>query len=650
LLEGIVAAPDARLSELPLLGEAERHRLLSEWNATTAADYPRDKCVHELFAAQAACTPDAVVLVHEDQQLTYAELDRRSNQLAHHLRGLGGGPEVIVGLCVERSPEMVIGLLGILKAGGAYLPLDPSYPAERLAYMVSDAHVPIVVTQAGLEQVLPEHGARAVRLDADWDEVSAAPTSVPASGVAACNLAYVIYTSGSTGRPKGVMVGHGAVVNFLSSMAQAPGLEPLDTMASVTPLSFDIAGLEIYLPLLHGARVALIPRAVALDGGQLRERLAAVGASVMQATPTTWRLLREAGWQEDLKVLCGGEALAVDLAQSLTAGSSRVWNLYGPTETTIWSTAGRLVRGGPVTIGGPIGNTQAYILDDYLQAVPVGVCGELYIGGIGLARGYAKRPGLTAERFIADPFGSGKRLYRTGDLARWRADGELEYLGRADHQVKVRGYRIELGEIEAALRGDAGIRDCVVVAREDAPGDKRLVAYLVGEGEATTDTNELRARLQRSLPEYMVPSAFVTLDALPLTPNGKVDRRALPAPEGRPEVTAFVAPRTPIEEAVAAIWCELLRLDRVGVHDNFFELGGHSLLATRVIARLREVLEVELPLRALFQRPTIAELAVRISEQQPAAATIVDLRTRVAAMSLEEVNEALRRLKLEQVS
>jgi amino acid adenylation domain-containing protein len=650
VLEGIVAAPDARLSELPLLGEAERRQLVTEWN-DTAANYPSDKCVHDLFAAQAGLTPDAVALVYEDQELTYGELDRRSNQLAHHLQKLGVGPEVIVGLCVERSPEMVIGLLGILKAGGAYLPLDPSYPAERLAYMVSDAHVPIVVTQAGLEQVLPEHGARVVRLDADWEEICAAPMLAPvSSGTGPDALAYVIYTSGSTGRPKGVMVGHGAVVNFLSSMAQAPGLEPLDTMASVTPLSFDIAGLEIYLPLLHGARVALIPRAVALDGGQLRERLAAVGASVMQATPTTWRLLREAGWQEDLKVLCGGEALAVDLAQSLTAGSSRVWNLYGPTETTIWSTAGRLVRGGPVTIGGPIGNTQAYILDDYLQAVPVGVCGELYIGGIGLARGYAKRPGLTAERFIADPFGSGKRLYRTGDLARWRADGELEYLGRADHQVKVRGYRIELGEIEAALRGDAGIRDCVVVAREDAPGDKRLVAYLVGEGEATTDTNELRARLQRSLPEYMVPSAFVTLDALPLTPNGKVDRRALPAPEGRPEVTAFVAPRTPIEEAVAAIWCELLRLDRVGVHDNFFELGGHSLLATRVIARLREVLEVELPLRALFQRPTIAELAVRISEQQPAAATIVDLRTRVAAMSLEEVNEALRRLKLEQVS
>jgi amino acid adenylation domain-containing protein len=651
LLEGIVAAPDARLSELPLLGEAERRQLVTEWN-DTAANYPSDKCVHDLFAAQAGLTPDAVALVYEEEELTYAELDRRSNQLAHHLRGLGVGPETIVGLCVERSVEMVVGLLGIMKAGGAYLPLDPSYPAERLAYMVSDAHVPIVVTQAGLEQVLPAHGARVVRLDADWEEISAASMLAPVnSGSGPDNLAYVIYTSGSTGRPKGVMVGHGAVVNFLSSMAQAPGLEPLDTMASVTPLSFDIAGLEIYLPLLRGARLAVLPRAVALDGGQLRERLAAVGASVMQATPTTWRLLRDAGWEgEELKVLCGGEALAVDLAKSLTAGSSRVWNLYGPTETTIWSTARRLVRGGPVTIGGPIGNTQAYILDDYLQAVPIGVCGELYIGGIGLARGYAKRPGLTAERFIADPFGSGGRLYRTGDLARWRADGELEYLGRADHQVKVRGYRIELGEIEAALRGDAGVKDCVVVAREDAPGDKRLVAYVVGEGEATTDANELRARLQRRLPEYMVPSAFFALEALPLTPNGKVDRRALPAPEGRPEITAFVAPRTPIEEAVAAIWCELLRLDRVGVHDNFFELGGHSLLATRVIARVREVFEVELPLRALFQQPTIAEFAVRISERQPAAATIVDLRTSIAAMSLEEVNETLRRLKLEQVS
>jgi amino acid adenylation domain-containing protein len=534
------------VSELPLLAEVERHQLLDEWNATAAA-YPRDKCVHDLFAEQAGRTPDAVALIFEDQELSYVELDRRSNQLAHHLRELGVGPEVIVGLCVERSLELVVGLLGIVKAGGAYLPLDPSYPAERLAYMLADARSPILVTQAGLEQVLPAHGARVVRLDADWEEISAAPMLAPVSiGTGPDNLAYVIYTSGSTGRPKGVMVRHGAVVNLLSSMAQAPGLEPLDTMASVTPLSFDIAGLEIYLPLLQGARLAVMPRALALDGGRLRERLAAVGASVMQATPATWRLLREAGWEgEELKVLCGGEALPVDLAQSLAAGSTQVWNLYGPTETTIWSTVGRLRPGGPVTIGRPIGNTQTYILDDRLQPVPMGVIGELYIGGIGLARGYASRPDLTAERFVPSPFGEGERLYRTGDLARWRADGELEYLGRIDHQVKVRGYRIELGEIEARLGEHESIGQAVVVAREDVPGDKRLVAYVVSSGEGV-DAAELRAHVQRSLPEYMVPSAFVALEALPLTPNGKVDRRALPAPEGDVMARgAYVAPRTP---------------------------------------------------------------------------------------------------------
>jgi amino acid adenylation domain-containing protein len=607
LLGGVMAAPDCRLSELGLLSDAER-LLTAEWNATAAA-YPQDKCVHELIAEQAARKPEAVAVVYEDRQLSYTELERRSNQLAHYLKSLGVGPEVIVGLCVERSLEMVVGLLGILKAGGAYLPLDASYPRERLAYMLEDAGVAVLVTQAGLAAALPAHDA-VVRLDADWPIIANEPTQALAGGVGSNNLAYVIYTSGSTGKPKGVMVGHGAVVNFLCSMAAWPGLGIFDVLASVTPLSFDIAGLEIYLPLVTGARLVVIPRSVALDGRCLHQQLEAVAASVMQATPASWRLLGEAGWRgKGLKVLCGGEALPADLARVLPAGGGEVWNLYGPTETTIWSTAGRVVRDRPVTIGRPIRNTQAHVLDRWLQPVPIGVAGELSIGGHGLARGYLDRAGATAERFIPDPFGDGERLYRTGDLARWRSEGELECLGRIDHQIKVRGHRIEPGEIEAVLTEHSSVRQAVIVAGEE----HRLVAYVVGADEARPpDPGVLRTHVKQSLPEHMVPSAFVTLAALPLTANGKVDRRALPAPNGRPETAAYVAPRTPTEEVLAGIWGEVLKVERVGVADNFFELGGHSLLATRVMARMREAFGLELPLRGLFESQSITDFADRI--------------------------------------
>jgi amino acid adenylation domain-containing protein len=617
LLKGIVAAPDSRISALPLLGDAERRHLVTEWNAT-AAEYPCEKCLHELFARQAANAPDSVAVVYADQCLTYAELDRRANQLAHHLCGLGVGPEVVVGLLVERSPEMVVGLLGILKAGGAYLPLDPSYPLQRLAYMLTDARAAVLVTQAGLEHVVREHGARVVRLDANWEEITAEPAEAPRSDVNPDHLAYVIYTSGSTGRPKGVMVGHAALVNFLSSMAQTLGLAPSDVLAAVTPLSFDIAGLEIYLPLLQGGRLVVIPRDVALEGRRLREGLEAVGAGVMQATPVTWRLLLEAGWDgKRLKVLCGGEALAIDLAQSLTARSASVWNLYGPTETTVWSTASRLVQGGHVTIGRPISNTQAYVLDPSLQPTPIGVCGELYLGGASLSRGYLSGPGMTAERFVPSPFGNGVRLYRSGDLARWRADGELLHLGRVDHQMKIRGFRVEPGEIEAALRRAPGVIEVAVVAREDAPGERRLVAYVV-TSDGTADGRALRAHLQRLLPDYMVPSAYTALAVLPATPNGKLDRSALPLPEGRREVGAYVSPETPVQAALAEIWSDVLQVERIGIHDDFFQLGGHSLLAIRVIARLSDTLDLELPLRALFEASTVAELAARIEAAQQA--------------------------------
>jgi amino acid adenylation domain-containing protein len=490
----------------------------------------------------------------------------------------------------------------------------PGYPAERLAYMVADAKAPVIVTQQHLASQLPEHDGDVVRIDADWEQISLQPDSAPVNTTRPADLAYIIYTSGSTGRPKGVMVTHGSVVNFLTHMAHSPGIEASDVLAAVTPISFDIAGLELYLPLMKGARVAIVPREVGVDGARLTAILETAGASMMQATPSTWRLLLEAGWAPagPLRILCGGEAMPADLAISLAEKSSSVWNLYGPTETTIWSTLDRVGADGRIRIGRPISNTQLYVLDEGGEVSPTGVAGELYIGGAGLARGYFGRPDLTAERFVPSPFGDGEQLYRTGDLVRYLPDGNLEFLGRLDHQVKLRGYRIELGEIEAKLVARSDVHQCVVVAREDVAGEKRLVAYVVAADAAPAEAGDLRAHLTQSLPEYMVPSSFVALQALPLTPNGKIDRRALPAPEGRAGVGEYVAPRTLTEQTLASVWCEVLKLERAGIDDNFFELGGHSLLATRVMARVRDAFQIELPLRALFEAPTLRELAERI--------------------------------------
>jgi amino acid adenylation domain-containing protein/natural product biosynthesis luciferase-like monooxygenase protein len=480
LLKGIVGSPSARLSELPLMDAVERNRLIKEWNAT-AADYPRQQCLHELFMLQAMRTPEAVAVVCEGQQLSYGELDRRSNQLAHHLRELGVGPEVVVGLCIDRSLEMVVGLLGILKAGGAYLPLDPNYPADRLAYMIRDAKTPVVVMQAQLCSQLPAHDGCVVRIDADWDKIALRPETEAVNTAYPANLAYVIFTSGSTGKPKGISVSHASVVNFLSDMARVPGIDQSDVLAAVTPISFDIAGLELYLPLIIGARVVIMSRQTAVDGTRLKAALEASAATIVQATPSTWRLLVEAGWKpvNQLKILCGGEALPTDLAARLVERSASTWNLYGPTETTIWSTLSRVSVEQSPTIGGPIANTQVYVLDEHGDLVAIGVPGELYIGGAGLARGYFGRADVTAERFVPSPFGDGERLYRTGDLVRHLANGQLEYLGRLDHQVKVRGYRIELGEIEAGLLAHEAVAQAIVVARDDGAGDKRLVAHVV---------------------------------------------------------------------------------------------------------------------------------------------------------------------------
>jgi amino acid adenylation domain-containing protein len=647
-LQGIASHPERRLSDLPLLTKAEQSRLLIEWNATQAA-YPKQSCIHQLFEAQVERTPNAIAVSYEDEQLTYRELNSRANQLAHHLQKHGVGPEVLVGLCVERSLEMVVGLLGVLKAGGAYVPLDPTYPAERIAFMLEDAQVPVLVTQQHLCTQLPAHGTKAVCLDADAAVLFQQNEANPVSEVNSDNLAYVIYTSGSTGRPKGVQVLHCAVVNFLLSMRERPGLTAQDTLLAITTLSFDIAALELFLPLLVGAHLIVASRETAANGAALAETLALARVTMMQATPITWRLLLAASWQgkADLKILCGGEALPLDLARQLLPRAASLWNLYGPTETTIWSTLCKIEpQDEVISIGRPIANTQIYLLDPQLQLVPVGVPGELYIGGDGLARGYLNRPELTAERFIPHPFSDepGARLYKTGDLARYRPDGTIEHSGRLDLQVKLRGFRIELGEIEAVLVQHPAVQQAVVMTREDVPGDKRLVAYLVLRENQSAMIGDLQNHAAKQLPAYMVPSAFVLLEAFPLTPNEKVDRRALPAPQyTRPELQkAFVAPCTSDEKAVAGIWSQILGIEQIGIHDDFIALGGDSLMAMQVISRLRRAFQIQLPLARFLETRTIAKLT-KVIEQVKASDAQLQMQ------ALQPVSREVHRRKLSSI-
>ncbi|HLI09340.1 MAG TPA: amino acid adenylation domain-containing protein [Ktedonobacteraceae bacterium] len=611
LLQAVIADPRQPVTQLPLLSEREKQHF-ARWNATQAA-YPASACMHQLVAEQAARSPQRIAVSFEDQHITYQELNERANQLAHYLQALGVGPETFVGICMERSLEMMIALLGVLKAGGAYVPLDPSFPSGRLAFMQQDAGIPVLLTQRALLEKIPVCAPRIICIDTDRAYIMAESTADCESSVSALNAAYMLYTSGSTGVPKGVIVQHRSVVNLLHFMLRQLAVAAEDILLSVTTLSFDIATLELFLPLLAGARLVIAASEVVSDGQRLAEQIEAVGATVMQATPATWRMLLESGWQgyKPLRMLCGGEALSRKLANQLLGCGSVLWNVYGPTETTIWSTIERVVEGeGPVSIGRPLANTQVYVLDRSLQPVPVGVPGELYIGGAGLARGYHQREELTAEKFIRHPLGAAEeRLYRTGDLVRFLPDGRLEFLGRLDHQIKLRGFRIELGEVEAALRQHAAIREAVVVVREDIPNDRCLVAYLIGDEQLSPA--EIRLFLRKKLPEYMIPAAFVQLDAFPLTPNGKVDRRALPAPchvqagGERP----FVAPATSMEKALAPLWEETLGISPIDAHDNFFELGGHSLLATKLTFQMRKTLGIDVPLHVLFQTPTIAGMA-----------------------------------------
>ncbi|MGH9943004.1 MAG: non-ribosomal peptide synthetase [Pyrinomonadaceae bacterium] len=623
LLEGIIIAPERRLSELPLLTSGERRQLLVEWNATKV-EYPKDKCIHELFEAQSERVPERVAVMSDGEDVSYRELNSRANQLAHHLRRIGIATESLVGILVERSAEMVVALLAVLKAGGAYVPLDPSYPVERLRFMLADAGMKVLLTEEKLREKLPEHEAIVIYLDSERQEIERQSTSTLARQATSDNLAYVIYTSGSSGTPKGVQVTHGALLNFLHSMHEEPGLNDEDTLLAVTTLSFDIAGLEIYLPLIVGARLVLVGREVAADGERLMRM--AEQATVMQATPATWHLLLEAGWRgkKHLKALCGGETLTRDLADELLLKCGTLWNLYGPTETTIWSTRHRVQPGdGTVPIGRPIANTQVYILDTHLNPVPVGVAGELYIGGDGLARGYLNRPELTQERFIPHPFTRDAEavLYKTGDRARWLPDSTIEFLGRVDNQIKLRGYRIEPGEIEATLTKHDAVRAALVFVEENSSGDKTLVAKVVAQEGRTLGVDELRSFLHARLPAYMIPSSFVLHNALPLTPNGKVDRQklAMLEPQTFTHSTTYVAPRDAIEFRLVNIWEKVLGKNPVGVRDNFFELGGHSLLAMHLFAQLEREFKLRLPLAVLFQEGTIEHLARVIGERETTA-------------------------------
>jgi amino acid adenylation domain-containing protein len=625
LLKGIVGAPDQRIAELPLLVDEERHQLLVEWN-DTKRNYPRDKCVHELFEEQAAKSPDAVAVVYGEQQLTYGELNRRANQLAHYLRKRGVGAESLVGICVERSLEMVVGFLGILKAGGAYVPLDPDYPEERLGFMVQDSQVAAVLTQEEMVEHLLQHTAELIKLDRNWQEISRESEENLGSGVTAENLAYVIYTSGSTGRPKGISIPHKAIHRLVFNTNYI-ALEPSDRIAQASNASFDAATFEIWGALLHGAQLVGISKNVILSPEAFSAEIRGRSISTLFLTTALLNhLASEApgAFQSVRHLLFGGEAVDPRwVNEVLTVGPpKRLLHVYGPTETTTFASF-HLIEQVPqgattIPIGCPISNTEIYLLDKNLQPVPIGVPGEIHIGGDGLARGYLNSPELTSERFIPHPFSDepGARLYKTGDLAGHLPDGSIKFIGRLDHQVKIRGFRIELGEIETILAQHPAIRDTVVTVREDIPGDKRLVAYIVEQEQLDREQviNDLRAFVRAKLPAYMVPSAFVVLEAMPLTPNGKVDLSALPLPGHTSAELAgkSEAARTPTEELLAAIWSEVLDVKEVSVHDNFFDLGGHSLLATVVISRIRNGFNMELPLHVLFEAPTLAALAEEI--------------------------------------
>ncbi|HEX5750367.1 MAG TPA: amino acid adenylation domain-containing protein, partial [Archangium sp.] len=614
LLEGLVAHPEQHLVDVPLLSSDERHLLLEELSGTPPLS--TSHCLHHLFEAQVARGPEATALVAGTTRLSYGELNHRANQLAHFLRARGAGPDVPIGICLQRTADLVVGLLAILKAGAAWLPLDPSYPVERLTYAIEDARAPLLLTQESLRPLLPASGAGIVCIGSDAEHISREPGDNPRTATGPSHLAYILYTSGSTGRPKGVAIEHHSAVILIRWALECFTAEQLSGVLAATSICFDLSVFELFAPLSRGGTVLLADNALALPSLP-----AAHEVTLVNTVPSAIaELARTGGIPSSVRTInLAGEPLPGSLARTLYALPSvqHVFNLYGPTEDTTYSTFSLVPRDGASepTIGRPLPGTRVYLLDSRLQPVPPGVPGELHLSGSGLARGYVNRPELTAERFIPDPFSGqpGARLYKTGDLARFLPDGNLEYLGRIDQQVKVRGFRIELGEIESVLLSQPEVLQAAVLAREEVPGDKRLVAYAVAAPGTQPDASTLRRRLEQTLPGYMVPSAFVLLEALPLTPNGKIDRKALPPPESHHLARReFIPPRTGLEMTLAQVWRELLKVDAVGVQDNFFELGGHSLLVTQAVSRILDTLQVELPIRAFFEAPTLEALTLRV--------------------------------------
>jgi amino acid adenylation domain-containing protein len=668
-MHDVIQDPDRRIADLLPLTEDECHQLLVEFN-NTDVDYTKVRCLHQLFESQVERTPDAVAVECKEERLTYRELNWRANQVAHHLRARGVGPEVLVALCVERSLEMVVGLLGILKAGGAYVPLDPDYPKERLALMLEDTRAPVLVTQGKFfgafpETIVDEKSSLAIQsrqsktanpvvvcLDSDWKTIAQESEENLDSGVTGKDLAYVIYTSGSTGTPKGVEIEHAGLNNLAAWHQSVYGITAADRATQLASAAFDASAWELWPYLTVGASIHIPNKEILLYPSKLLDWLATEAITIcFLPTPLAESVLEEPMPPSLVlrTLLTGGDRLRRIPKRVLPF---RLANNYGPTENTVvttWSTvATPMTNDTPPSIGKPIANTKIYILDANLHPVPVGVPGELYIGGIGLARGYLRRPDLTAEKFIPHPFSHepGARLYKTGDLARYLPDGNIEFLGRTDDQVKIRGFRIELGEIEAILGQHPAVMETVVMAREESPGDKRLVAYVVPRQEGASTISELRSFAKEKLPEYMVPSTFVFLDRLPLTPNGKVDRKALPTPDQkRPKLEeVYVAPRNPVEEIIAEIWAEVLKVGKVGIHDNFFDLGGHSLLATQVMSRVREAFQLDLPLSRLFENPTVAGLAVQlvpVQSKDGIPEDIAEVLANVGSLSDEEAQSLL---------
>ena len=576
---------------------------------------PLSRAAQNLIEEQVERTPNAVALTMGQERITYRELNSRSNRLAHFLCSLGAGPGRIVGVYLDRSFDSVVALLAILKCGAIYLPLDPKYPKDRLEFMIEDSAIALLVAHSSRQESLPATSARVLLLDRESESIAAASADNLDVCLGPEQIAYVIYTSGSTGKPKGVLIAQSALVNFLVAMSKTPGVHQSDILLSVTPTSFDISLLEYLVPLTVGAQIVMATTEQAGDGRELQCLLEQFAVTLMQATPATWRMLLENKWEgkSDLRILCGGESLTQDLARQLLPRSRELWNMYGPTEATVWSSVDRVLSPDRISLGEPIPNLRYYVLDEHQKPVAAGTPGELWIGGTGIANGYLNRPELTAERFVVNPSADSEnpaaRLYRTGDEVRYRPDGSLEFLGRLDHQVKLHGFRIELGEIECALAAIDGIAQAVVTVREDRPGDKRLVAYYTGR--RIINASALIESLKASLPDYMIPSAFVPLERFPLTPNSKVDRKALPAPENKRPLLAqdFIAPRTQAEKQLANLWCELLQLEEIGIDDSFFELGGNSLAVVRMVRQFHARFGREIPAVEVFQHPTIAKLA-----------------------------------------